>query len=93
MEKSLIGLVILFAYFGVLCLIGWFTGKKNSNDDFFRAGHRSPWFVVAFGMIGVSLSGVTFLSVSGSVVNSHFSYMEIVLGNMVGYWVMALVLP
>ena len=92
MNNSLTGLIILFAYFGVLCLIGWVTGKKNSNDDFFRAGRRSPWFVVAFGMIGVSLSGVTFLSVSGSVVNSQFSYMEIVLGNMVGYWVMALVL-
>ena len=92
MNKSLTGLIILVAYFGVLCLIGWLTGKKNSNDDFFRAGRRSPWFVVAFGMIGVSLSGVTFLSVSGSVVKNHFSYMEIVLGNMAGYWVMALVL-
>lgn len=86
------GLLILFVYFGVLCLIGWLTGRKNSNDDFFRAGRRSPWFVVAFGMIGVSLSGVTFLSVSGSVVNSQFSYMQLVLGNMVGYWVMATVL-
>ena len=92
MNKSLTGLIILFAYFGILCLIGYLTGKKNSNDDFFRAGRRSPWFVVAFGMIGVSLSGVTFLSVSGSVVKNQFSYMELVLGNMVGYWVMALVL-
>ncbi|MCF7847303.1 MAG: sodium:solute symporter [Kiritimatiellales bacterium] len=92
MNNSLTGLIILFAYFGILCLIGFFTGKKNSNDDFFRAGRRSPWFVVAFGMIGVSLSGVTFLSVSGSVVKNHFSYMELVLGNMVGYWVMALML-
>ena len=92
MNKSLTGLLILFVYFGILCLIGTVTGRKNSNDDFFRAGRCSPWFVVAFGMVGVSLSGVTFLSVSGSVVNSHFSYMEIVLGNMVGYWVMALVL-
>jgi Na+/proline symporter len=92
MNNSLTGLLILFAYFGMLCLIGWITGRKNSNDDFFRAGRRSPWFVVAFGMIGVSLSGVTFLSVSGSVVKNQFSYMEIVLGNMVGYWVMALVL-
>jgi len=87
-----IGLVILFVYFAVLCLIGKITGKKNSNDDFFRAGRKSPWFVVAFGMIGVSLSGVTFLSVPGTVVNKHFSYMEVVLGNMVGYWVMALIL-
>ncbi len=92
MNNALTGLIILVAYFGMLCLIGRLTGKKNSNDDFFRAGRRSPWFVVAFGMIGVSLSGVTFLSVSGSVVNNQFSYMEIVLGNMVGYWVMALVL-
>jgi len=92
MNKSLTGLIILFAYFGILCLIGHFTGRKNSNDDFFRAGRRSPWFVVAFGMVGVSLSGVTFLSVSGSVAKDHFSYMELVLGNMAGYWVMALVL-
>lgn len=92
MNKPALGLLILLAYFCLLYVIGMVTGKGNSNDDFFRAGRRSPWFVVAFGMIGVSLSGVTFLSVSGSVVKSHFSYMELVLGNMAGYWVMAVVL-
>lgn len=88
----MIGLIVLLVYFAVLCLIGWVTGKKNSNDDFFRAGRKSPWFVVAFGMVGVSLSGVTFLSVPGLVMASGFSYFEFVLGNILGYWVMAIVL-
>ncbi|NND10509.1 MAG: sodium:solute symporter, partial [Flavobacteriaceae bacterium] len=55
-------LLIIAAYFGVLMLISYFTGKSDSNDIFFNAGKQSPWYVVAFGMVGASLSGVTFIS-------------------------------
>src|SRR5690606_10600127 len=55
-------LLLIGAYFLVLILISYFTGKNDSNADFFKAGKQSPWFVVAFGMVGASLSGVTFIS-------------------------------
>ena len=68
------------------------TGKNDSNVDFFKAGKQSPWYLVAFGMIGASLSGVTFISVPGWVDASQFSYFQVVLGYMVGYVVVAFVL-
>ena len=68
------------------------TGKNDSNVDFFKAGKKSPWYLVAFGMIGASLSGVTFISVPGWVEASQFSYFQVVLGYMVGYFVVAFVL-
>jgi len=75
-------------------LISYLTGKNDSNVDFFQAGKKSPWFVVAFGMVGASLSGVTFISVPGWVEDSQFSYMQVVLGYLVGYFVVAyLLLP
>lgn len=86
--------VILFivGYFGLLMLISHFTSKEASNESFFIGGHKSPWYLVAFGMIGASLSGVTFISVPGWVESSQFSYMQMVLGYFVGYTVIALVL-
>ena len=86
--------VILFilAYFGVLLLISFLTSKKANNDSFFIGGNKSPWYLVAFGMIGASLSGVTFISVPGWVGASEFSYMQMVLGYFFGYAVIALVL-
>ena len=86
--------VILFilGYFGLLMLISFLTSKGANNDTFFIGGHKSPWFLVAFGMIGASLSGVTFISVPGWVGASEFSYMQMVLGYFVGYAVVALVL-
>lgn len=83
---------ILLAYFGVLILISWFTSKNTDSSSFYTGNKKSPWFLVAFGMIGASLSGVTFLSVPGWVVDTHFGYMQTVLGYMVGYLIIAQVL-
>ena len=85
-------LILIGAYFLVLLLISYFTGKNDSNADFFKAGKQSPWYLVAFGMVGASLSGVTFISVPGWVEASEFSYMQVVLGYLVGYFVVAFVL-
>ncbi len=85
-------LVLIAAYFAVLLLISYFTGKNDSNADFFKAGRTSPWYIVAFGMVGASLSGVTFISVPGWVDGSQFSYFQVVLGYMFGYFVVAFVL-
>ncbi|MDR9399439.1 MAG: sodium:solute symporter [Salibacter sp.] len=84
-------IALLAGYFGVLLLISHFTGE-DSNDAFFIGKRSSPWYVVAFGMIGASLSGVTFISVPGWVGDSQFSYMQMVLGYLPGYLVVALVL-
>ena len=85
-------LFLVAAYFGVLLLISYFTGKNSSNETFFRANKESPWYVVAFGMVGASLSGVTFISVPGWVRDSQFSYMQVVLGYLVGYFVITFIL-
>ncbi|MGM0636634.1 MAG: sodium:solute symporter [Bacteroidota bacterium] len=85
-------LLLVALYFGVLMLISYFTGKNDSNAAFFKAEGKSPWYVVAFGMVGASLSGVTFISVPGWVADSQFSYMQVVLGYLVGYFVIAFVL-
>ena len=85
-------LVLIAAYFLLLLLISYFTGKNDSNADFFKAGKQSPWYLVAFGMIGASLSGVTFISVPGWVATAEFGYMQVVLGYLVGYFVIAYVL-
>ena len=83
---------LIAAYFGVLILVSVFTNKGGSNADFFKAGKRSPWYLVAFGMIGASLSGVTFISVPGWVEASKFSYFQVVLGYTVGYALIGTVL-
>lgn len=85
-------LLLIGTYFLLLLLISYFTGRNDSNDDFFRAGKSAPWFLVAFGMIGASLSGVTFISVPGSVEATSFSYMQVVFGYLAGYVVIAFVL-
>ena len=99
MESTLSPFVILgviSAYFILLMLVSWFTGKDADNANFFLAGRKSPWYLVAFGMIGASLSGVTFISIPGVVgdggANMAFSYMQMVLGYLIGYAVIALVL-
>lgn len=76
----------------MLLLISHFTNKGGSNADFFKAGKKSPWYLVAFGMIGASLSGVTFISVPGWVEASQFGYYQVVLGYILGYAVVGLVL-
>ena len=85
-------LVLIAAYFAVLLLISYYTGKNDSNADFFKAGKTSPWYLVAFGMVGASLSGVTFISVPGWVDGSQFSYFQVVLGYMFGYFIVAFLL-
>ncbi|MEM1123638.1 MAG: sodium:solute symporter, partial [Bacteroidota bacterium] len=83
---------IIAAYFALLMIISYFTGKKANNADFFVAGRQSPWYLVAFGMVGASLSGVTFISVPGWVEASQFSYMQMVFGYLLGYLVIATIL-
>ncbi len=83
---------IITAYFVLLMIISYFTGKNSNNADFFVAGRQSPWYLVAFGMVGASLSGVTFISVPGWVEASQFSYMQMVFGYLLGYVVIATVL-
>ena len=85
-------LSLIAAYFSILLLIAYFTGKNDSNDTFFSANKKSPWYIVAFGMIGASLSGVTFISVPGWVQSAQFSYMQVVFGYLFGYLVIAYVL-
>ncbi|MBX2828934.1 MAG: sodium:solute symporter [Flavobacteriaceae bacterium] len=85
-------LLLIAGYFAVLMLISYFTGKDDSNEVFFKASKQSPWYLVAFGMVGASLSGVTFISVPGWVEGSQFSYMQVVFGYLVGYFVVAYVL-
>jgi len=80
---------IVIAYFMVLLLISWKSGKGAGNEAFFLGERKSPWYVVAFGMIGASLSGVTFISLPGWVADSQFSYMQMVLGYLLGYFVIA----
>ncbi|WP_339656874.1 sodium:solute symporter [uncultured Maribacter sp.] len=85
-------LFLISGYFVLLLIISYFTGKNDSNEDFFKAGKQSPWYLVAFGMVGASLSGVTFISVPGWVDASQFSYMQVVFGYFLGYMVTAFVL-
>ena len=81
------------AYFVVLLLIAWITGRKAGTQGYFLGNKSSPWIIVALGMIGDSLSGVTFISVPGKVgTAAHFSYLQLVLGFWLGYFVIAYVL-
>lgn len=85
-------LLLIASYFGVLLIVSYFTGKGDSNDAFFRANKSAPWYLVAFGMVGASLSGITFISVPGWVETKSFSYLQMVMGFVVGYFVIARVL-
>ncbi|HQQ95455.1 MAG TPA: sodium:solute symporter [Bacteroidia bacterium] len=84
--------VFILAYFSVLLGIGWYTSRNASANAYFIGNKQSPWYLVAFGMIGDSLSGVTFISVPGTVGTAHFSYMQLVLGYFVGYFIISHVL-
>ncbi|MGA9325226.1 MAG: sodium:solute symporter [Salegentibacter sp.] len=85
-------LLLIAGYFGVLILISYLTSRGGSNAEFFQANRQSPWYLVAFGMIGASLSGITFISIPGTVEFSSFSYFQVVLGYTVGYAVIGMVL-
>ena len=90
--NSYIILFIIAAYFTVLLLIAWITGRNNSNEAFFLGDRKSPWYIVSIGMVGTSLSGVTFVSVPGMVRAIDMTYMQTVLGFFVGYIIIAKVL-
>ena len=83
---------VIAGYFLLLISISYLTSRQSDNATFFTANRESPWFLVAFGMVGATLSGVTFISVPGEVGNSNWTYLQFVMGNMVGYGVIALVL-
>lgn len=85
-------ILLIIAYFAVLITISYFTGKEDSNDAFFKANKTAPWYLVAFGMIGASLSGVTFISVPGAVEANQFGYLQVVFGYFFGYLIIAYVL-
>ena len=91
MSPTIIFLVFLI-YTALLFLIAWITSRRADNETFFTANRSSPWFVVAYGMIGASLSGVTFISVPGWVGSTQFSYLVVVLGYILGYYAIAFIL-
>lgn len=86
----ILGIFLLYTL--LLFAVTWFTARKADNQSFFIGNKVSPWFVVAYGMIGASMSGVTFMSVPGWVKDTQFSYMVLVFGYLFGYFVIALVL-
>ncbi len=90
--NTTLALVILIAYFGMLIAVSFYTARGADTNAFFTANRQSPWWLVAFGMIGTSLSGVTFISVPGAVGKIGFSYFQVVLGYIVGYFVIGSVL-
>ncbi len=92
MISPLFILSLIIGYFLVLVGIAYYTGKEDSNESFFKANRNSPWYLVAFGMVGASLSGVTFISVPGWIKDSQFTYFQVVMGYLVGYFVVAYVL-
>lgn len=87
-----IALGILTAYFGMLIIVSFYTSRGADTNTFFTANKQSPWYLVAFGMIGTSLSGVTFVSVPGAVANIQFSYFQVVIGYLLGYLIIGTVL-
>ncbi len=85
-------IITVLAYFAVLCLLGRVTSARATNETFFRADRKSPWAMVAFGMIGASVSGVSFVSVPGMVVRQDMTYLQTCLGFILGYFIVAFVL-
>ena len=83
---------IIAAYFGIIMAISYLTSRKVSDESFFTGDRKSPWFLVAFGMVGAALSGVTFVSVPGMVGNNNFYFFQFILGNVVGYLFITFVL-
>lgn len=82
----------VIGYFLVLLAVAYYTSRNSNNDSFFIGNRNSNWMLVAFGMIGTSLSGVTFVSVPGTVGSAGFNYFQVVIGNLAGYMIIAFVL-
>src|ERR671921_770538 len=91
MSGSLL-LSFVIGYFVLLLVVAYFTSRNSNNDSFFIGNKKSNWMLVAFGMIGTSLSGVTFVSVPGAVGTGGFGYFQVVIGYFLGYFVVAFIL-
>ena len=85
-------IITILAYFGILFTVSYIAGRKADNEGFFVGNRKSKWYVVAFAMIGSFISGVTFVSVPGMVATNGFAYMQMVLGFIVGQFIIAFVL-
>lgn len=85
-------ILIVLAYFALLFAVSRWTGRRATNETFFRADRRSPWAMVAFGMVGASVSGITFVSVPGMVMRTQMTYLQTCMGFILGYVVVAFVL-
>ena len=85
-------IITVLAYFAVLFGVSHLTSRNSDNASFFNGNRRAPWPLVAFAMVGAAISGVPFISVPGMVVDKGYSYLQMVLGFIVGYWVIAFVL-
>ena len=85
-------LLTVFVYFALLMLVSRLTSRRSDNDAFYRGNRHSPWYVVAFGMIGASISGITFVSVPGMVANADMTYMQTCLGFILGYFAVSVIL-
>ena len=82
--------ITVLAYFCVLLLFSHLTARKMaSNETFYRANRRSPWYMVAFGMVGASISGITFVSVPGMVMRTDMTYLQMCIGFILGYFLVA----
>lgn len=85
-------LTVILSYFFVLISIAFITSKNSNSEDFFNANRQSPWYLVAYGMIGATLSGVTFISIPGAVMKTQFGYFQMVFGYIAGYLVITNIL-
>ena len=85
-------IITLLAYFAALFAVSRVTGRRATNNTFYRADRRSPWYMVAFGMVGASISGVTYVSVPGMVTTSGMTYLQTCLGFIPGYFIVAFIL-
>lgn len=90
--NSTLLLIIILAYFALLLGIAFYTSRHSNNESFFIGNRSSKWWVVAFGMIGTSLSGMTFISVPGTVGKVGFDYFQVVIGYIIGYFIVAYIL-
>lgn len=90
--NPLLVLAIITIYFVLLMTISYFTSRNRSDESYFTGDRQSPWFLVAFGMVGAGLSGVTFVSLPGMVGNNSFYFYQFILGNVVGYLFITFVL-
>ena len=92
MTQPIVIIITIAAYFLLLLAVSYFASRGSDNSTFFNGNRKAPWPVVAFAMIGATISGVTFISVPGMVVTKGYAYLQMVLGFIVGYFAIAFVL-